>query len=299
MDPHMSSTASPVRFTMLNAMAGREIEVSLHQLDLWGIKHLDLKDQLFGRKVEELEPDDAKQIRRMADEHGQQAYCLSSSVMVNSIDELQSPLMAEKVLGSVSSLISTAEILQPKFIRLLSASVSNPVQRQQHRAQSSLLDPLFELYRRAVDKISDAGFTPTIENEASNCLMATPDDVEIFFHRLDRSDQVVFTWDVQNFWQMGTYPSLEIYHRLRPLIGFYHVKGGRAEPGSHELKWRSTLEQASWPVLEISRAVQEDGVSPVICLNPSHGKSHPDYSLDRAAEKDLAFLREHLAMERR
>jgi sugar phosphate isomerase/epimerase len=117
--------------------------------------------------------------------------------------------------------------------------------------------------------------------------------VEVFFERLDRARRVVFTWDVQNFWQMGTFPSLDVYRRLKEKIGYYHVKGGRAEPGRRSLVWRSTLQDASWPVLEITRAVCDDGVSPVICLNPSHGKPNEQFPMEKATEIDLAFLRRH------
>ena len=61
---------------------------------------------------------------------------------------------------------------------------------------------------------------------------------------------------------MGTIPSLGVYEQLRPLIAYFHLKGGQSGEGSTALRWRSSLEDATWPVGEITRQVVADGVSP-------------------------------------
>ena len=70
---------------------------------------------------------------------------------------------------------------------------------------------------------------------------------------------VSFTWDVQNLWQMGQFPSLAIYRAMRPLIRYFHVKGGICtEPGG-KLAYGSSLEDASWPVEAVTRSVARTG----------------------------------------
>jgi len=61
-------------------------------------------------------------------------------------------------------------------------------------------------------------------------------------------------------------------------------------PGG-DLKYASSLEDASWPVIDIVKAVIKDGISPVICLNPSHGKRRPGF-IDNPL-KDIDFLRKN------
>jgi len=90
---------------------------------------------------------------------------------------------------------------------------------------------------------------------------------------------------------MGTFPTMEVYEELRPLIGYLHLKGGIAQPGGTALKWRSTLEDASWPVAQIIRAVVRDGISPVVCLNWPHGAPKPDYDYEGLVERDLRYVR--------
>src|SRR5690606_22158332 len=147
------------------------------------------------------------------------------------------------------------------------------------------------LYQEAVDRIAAAGFMVTIENEAHSNLWSHPQEILSFFTALDRPGQVHFTYDVQNLWQMGTFPTVEGYQMLRPLIGFLHLKGGKQEGDRKELKWKSTLEEASWPVHEIVRAAIIDQCSPVICLNPSHGLPQEGHSSLSMYEQDLQFVR--------
>jgi sugar phosphate isomerase/epimerase len=147
------------------------------------------------------------------------------------------------------------------------------------------------MYQEAVDRIAKAGFCPTIENEVGGCILSRPDEVLAFFEALDRT-AASFTWDVQNMWQMGSAPTLSVYKSLKDLIGYYHVKGGRAEVEERALCWSTALEDASWPVLDITRRVIVDGVSPVICLNASHGRQMPGYNYENVVERDIDFLRE-------
>ena len=113
-----------------------------------------------------------------------------------------------------------------------------------------------------------------------------------FFDALDRPNAVALIWDVQNLWQMGTFPSLDVYRMLKPLIGMIHVKGGRAEVPGGALVWKAGLEQASWPVVSILKAALADGVSHVICLNPSHGEKPNGYVEN--TEANLQFLRDSI-----
>jgi len=147
------------------------------------------------------------------------------------------------------------------------------------------------MYQDAIDQIHAAGFHPTIENEIGPCIFSTPDEVIDFFQKIGRSDKACFTWDVQNLWQLGTFPTLEIYQKIKPLIGYYHVKGGQAEDDNTSLAWASPLENASWPVLDITRKVIHDGLSPVICLNGSHGRRPDGYDQALEYKRDIHFLK--------
>jgi hypothetical protein len=286
------STVTKTRITILNSMAGRDFERALDQHVSWKIEILDLKDAIFGKSITELMEPEAEQAADLISARKLSVYCFSTGLFHGEI-ELGEAKFRQDYLAKVDHVVDLAKILKPQMIRLLSATTSmrNEVENSVDYIRSK--QPwLIPLYAEAVDRIYDAGYRATIENEVRNCIFSKPDEIISFFEELGRREKVCFTWDVQNLWQMGTYPSLAAYGKLKELIGYYHLKGGQQCEDSPELCWRSALEDASWPVMEITRQVVMDGVSDVICLNPSHGTRKEGYDYTHVAKRDLDFIRE-------
>jgi sugar phosphate isomerase/epimerase len=278
------------RLAMLNGMAGADIIQSLDRQASWGIRDLDLKNQIWGKAILDLTDQEAATLARQAASRGMAVHCLSSQLFHADIAELVDGL-ASVHLRQARRLAELSAILRPRFVRLLAPySARAAAMRQAIATGGREIEPLFAAMRSAIDALTAPGTAVTIENEAHDCLLGHPDAVRSFFARLERP-QASFTWDVQNQWQNGSYPSLEAYRTLRPLVRYFHLKGGRADDGSQVLRWRSCLADASWPLVEITRAVIADGCSPVICLNPSHGATHQDWPMDDAVGRDIAWLR--------
>jgi len=287
----MAPQQDGVRVTMLSSMAGGDFEEALERHAAWGIGMLDLKDGIFGKSVMDLTDEEAECAAAMIRDRGQETYCLSTGLFLDEVERGVEHFRARH-LGRVGRAIEIARVLRPRFVRLLAASTERRAEladsaRYLRREHPWLLD----LYREAIETITDAGFEVTVENEVGGCILSRPAEVAGFFDALGRPHPACFTYDVQNLWQMGTVPTMEVYEELRPLIGYLHLKGGIAESGGTALKWRSTLEDASWPVADIVRAVVRDGVSPVICLNWPHGAPKPDYDYEGLVERDLCYLR--------
>ena len=281
--------------TLLNSMAGTDFPAALETHLAWGLRVLDLKDGIFGKGIAELSDEEALRVGEMIRARGLTVHCLSS-ILFHPAVELGEAAFAREQLAPLDRLLAVARILEPAMIRLLAPqteqrSALTDVQPYL-RAEHPWLIPMMG---EAVDRIHAAGFQATIENECGRCIFSTPTEVVEFFAALDRPGCVSFTWDVQNMWEVGAFPTLEVYQRLQPLIGFYHVKGGQHDGTSTRLRWRTALEDASWPVLEITRQVVADGVSPVICLNPPHGQPKPGYAWEDITRRDLAFLRREIS----
>ena len=66
-------------------------------------------------------------------------------------------------------------------------------------------------YREAIQRRAAAGLRVTIENECHANILSTPAEVRHFFAELRCGTAVNLTWDVQNMWQIGTFPSLQGY----------------------------------------------------------------------------------------
>lgn len=279
------------QLTMLNSMADRDFERALDKHAAWKLKWLDLKDAIFGKLITQITVDEARRAAEMVQARGLSVWCFSTTLFADKIEKGEAHFRAQH-LAPLAQTLEAARILKPTFVRLIVAqsaerkTFANSAVHVRQRAPW-----LYELYREAIGQIHAAGFKATIENEIDGSLFAHPVEIIDFFEELDCDGRVTFTWDVQNLWEQGTFPSVEVYEELKPLIGYYHLKGGQRESASSELHWRTGLEDASWPVAEITRRVVADGVSPVICLNPSHGKPKPGYDYANMVERDLAFIR--------
>ncbi len=286
---------------MLAEMMNRDLPAAVSQLADLDIRQLDLKTSIFGRAIEDLEDQQREQLAQLVADTGSAVYCFSSTLGHRDVCAVDERTFRSEMVTGIENMIATAQTVRPQKVRLLSCWIG------EHRHEPDQLAAIEQhvpwviaAYRDAIDQIADAGLAPTIENEPSTVL-ASPAGTVAFFERLERP-AATYTWDVQNMWQSGSYPSLEAYHTLRPIMDYFHLKGGRSadgEPGP--LAFRCPLEQASWPVREILDAVLADDVSPVICLNPSHGAVPENYAFgsldDRAAMmrtealRDVAYLR--------
>jgi sugar phosphate isomerase/epimerase len=282
-----------MRLAVLNVMTGTDIAESVRRQRDLGLLDVDLKSDIFGKRITDLTDGEAGKVRTLVEDNGMSVYCLSTELFGDWIERGEADFRRAQ-LGPVARTVELVGILRPRMVRLLAPQQGERpagVTLGDHLAQRAPW--LLEQFREATRLLRATGVAVTVENEVHGCILANPDDVLSFFAALDVPDEIGFTWDIQNMWALGTAPSLEIYRQLRPLICYVHLKGGRAGIDG-ALRWRSPLRQATWPVREVLSEVVKDGVSPVICLNPSHGVTPPGY--DRAAEvdDDLRFVREIL-----
>ena len=81
--------------------------------------------------------------------------------------------------------------------------------------------------------------------------------------------------DVRSFLSLADYETLRLLP-IRP------CQGRQYDDPASRAGGKSRLEDASWPVVEILQKVVDDGVSPVICINPPKGKRRPEYDYDLA-----------------
>lgn len=280
-----------VKITMLSSMADTDFERALDTHVQWNIELVDLKDAIFGKSIVELTREEAGHAAALIQDRALSVYCLSTGLFHGDIEAGEGAFRRD-YQGKVEHIISLANVFNPKLIRLLAAQTPKRAEIENCAKYINKKHSwLIPAYAEAVDMIFEAGYKTTIENETGNCIFSNPDEVIEFFRELNRPDKVSLTWDVQNLWQMGTYPTIEVYLKLRNTIGYYHLKGGQSKSKGGELIWRSALEDASWPVVEITKQVIHDGAADVLCLNSSHGQVKEKYDFGDMAKRDLDFIR--------
>ena len=280
-----------VELTVLNTMAASDFTQALDRHLEWGLRVLDLKDLVFGKRIVDLTAEEALQAQALIRDRGLSVYCFSTQLFEPEV-ELGEEVFRRDHLGKIDHTIEIARILQPKMIRLLAAQTSRRAEIDDSRAYLRAEHPwALPLYVEAIDLIHEAGFHTTIENETGQCILSNPTEILDFFGELGRADRVSFTWDVQNLWELGTFPSVAVYRAFRHLVRYYHLKGGQHNETCRDLCWRSSLEDASWPVVEITREVIADGATPVICMNGSHGEKKEGYDYTDIVQRDMDFIR--------
>jgi sugar phosphate isomerase/epimerase len=280
-----------VQLTLLSSILGADFPLALERQKSIGIRYLDLKDGIWGKTVETLTGEEAARAAALIDGLDLRVHCLSTSIGYSDpesdTDEAAFRARHEPALGNV---LRVARVLRPEVVRLLAPRLAPSAGECAVKRLDREFPWFVSVYRDWIDRIGEAGCGVLIENEASGCVLATITDITLFLARLNHPD-ARFTWDVQNLWQRGTFPSLETYRRIAPWVGEIHLKGGRHDGSSNSLVWASSLEEASWTVVEIVRAVLEDGLVSYLCLNPSHGMRPSDWDTWEVAQRDVAFLR--------
>jgi sugar phosphate isomerase/epimerase len=284
------SQHNPVQLTLLSSILGGDFPLALERQKALGLRFLDLKDGLWGKSVEQLNKDEAIRADALIEGHGLAVHCFSTSIGHTSLDpNTDETAFRARHQPALENALRVAQIMRPQVIRLLAPRLSPETGEAAIARLQREFPWAIRVYRDWVDQIAAQGFGILIENEARGCLLASVHDVQSFFVILDQP-AARYTWDVQNLWQSGTFPSLEVYRQLQPLIGAVHLKGGRGDD-NQTLKWATPLDEASWPVLDIVHEIVADGVAPFICLNPSHGQKPPGWNDWEVAQHEVAWLR--------
>lgn len=280
------------RLAVLNVMAGRDFAAALDQHVRWGLAVLDLKDQIFGHRIEELPLDDAGRADGLIRERGLRVETFSTVLFHRDVAGGAAVFADDR--AKLEHALRVADVLRPRAIRLLMPVYRGAVGRSgeaggtlaQVRSEHGYV---IDLLGAAVERIAAAGFRTVIETEPQDPIAATTGELLELFGVLGRREVLGLTWDVQNLWCAGVPPTVRSYRELRPIIDMLHLKGGIADPATGRLRYASYLDNASWPVREVVGAAIADGVSPVICINPSHGADGGFYQRDFGRE--IAFLR--------
>ena len=59
-----------IELTVLNTMASSDFSKALNRHHEWGLKFLDLKDLVFGKRIVDLTEEEALQARELIQDHG-------------------------------------------------------------------------------------------------------------------------------------------------------------------------------------------------------------------------------------
>jgi sugar phosphate isomerase/epimerase len=179
-------------------MAGQDFEAALDKHVAWGIKVLDLKNEIFGKELVDLTDDEARRADELIRQRALSIYNFSTTFFFADVTQGEAWFKSQ-YLDRIERLLQIADILNPTMIRLLGAKIAHRTETSNCIEYLSQNHPwLIQQYQEAIDRIASAGYQVTIENETGTCILSDPTEVNDFFTLLDRRGRVSFTWDVQN-----------------------------------------------------------------------------------------------------
>lgn len=282
------------KIAMLNHMPSRDFVKSLDLQREWKIHYLDLKEHIFGKELLSLRDDEAKAVAELVSERDMEVYCFSTTLFFEEIEKGEGVFQKEH-LEKLDRIIELARIINPKVIRIMAARTAKRSRIINTVPYISESFPwLIPMYRRAVERINAGGYTATIENDANGCIWSRPEEITGFFNALDCAGRVFLTFDIQNLWQMGTYPTMEVFDILEDITGYFHLKGSLPEISGGDTVYACSLEDCRWDVIGITRKALLGKSKSYICLNPVKGKRLEGLCYEDIARADLDYLRNQI-----
>jgi len=114
---------APVDVTMLNSMADRDFETALDRQVAWGVRVLDLKDAILGKRVTDLTIEEAEQAAGMIEERGLSVFCMSTNLF-DAAFEVGEAAFRQDHLDPLDRVIEIAKVLDPSLVRLIAAKTA-------------------------------------------------------------------------------------------------------------------------------------------------------------------------------
>lgn len=182
-----------------------------------GASHIEVRSA-WGTNVSELAPADVERLKAILDEKG-----LKVSAVASPIGKVDVTLPVEHEVARLRQIISVAQALETKYIRIFS------FYRAEGQSQEDIRDAVMERMSALAGVAATAGVVLLHENE-KGIFGDTPDRVLDIMETVN-SPALRVAWDNANFVQVGVKPYTEGYAMLRPYLEYLQVKDAIATTG--------------------------------------------------------------------
>ncbi|MGO4435230.1 sugar phosphate isomerase/epimerase family protein [Paenarthrobacter sp. RAF9] len=182
-----------------------------------GASHIEVRGA-WGTNVSELAPADVERLKAILDEKG-----LKVSAVASPIGKVDVTLPVEHEVARLRQIISVAQALETKYIRIFS------FYRAEGQSQEDIRDAVMERMSALAEVAATAGVVLLHENE-KGIFGDTPDRVLDIMETVN-SPALRVAWDNANFVQVGVKPYTEGYAMLRPYLEYLQVKDAIAATG--------------------------------------------------------------------
>ncbi len=190
----------------------------------WGLQHVDLRNNIYGKPVHDLNEAELRRVKSDLDSHGLTVGALESSLAkVHMPDNQRREEEAEKLEG----IIRTAEALECQLVRSFFYWQPDEDDAGELANRKDYLEEVLDMFAPLAERARDAGLKLAFEN----CGVTT-DEVLAMLEALDEPGWGL-AWDVSNEWLSQTALRNNFREhslRLAPATRLVHVKARGAAP---------------------------------------------------------------------
>ena len=239
-------------------------DVQIRELERNGVGNIELRGA-WGRNVLALRASEVRDIKRRAEDHG-----IGFSAVGSPLGKFPLTGDFQEQLDGMRRALEYAEILQAPYIRVFSFYPPEGESAAAHRTQ--VLDWLARL-------VEVAAATPTrLAHENERNIYGETGERVLDLLTSIHSPSLVCAFDFSNFVQCGQRPYRDCWGKLKPYLGYFHVKDALPD---------GTVVPAGQGAGDVARILTEalaDGFADYLTLEP-HLKPAPGRPLQSKADR--------------
>ena len=235
----------------------------------WGLKHVDFRSMVFGKRIEELDTQELAELKKWVDDNGMTVGCLQTSLCK---DHLPDAASRQQDVTAVENLVRAADILECRLVRSFHywKNYADPACKDGDLAKGGdKLEMVLEMLTPVTDRARAEGLVMAFEN-----CDVHPDDVFAVLDALSVPGWGL-AWDVNNNWYCDERREDEdaYINKLAERALCVHVKAGGA------LNW---LKRELIPYKKVFRVCHALGLTgPVSAETHNPKKEYPSDIVSR------------------
>ena len=192
-----------------------DLETQLEFLVKNGVSYIELR-RVNHKAVLDLTANEAREVAKAARDQGVGFSAIGSPIGKAPLD---GPFKEQ--MDALRKAIELAAIVEAPYVRIFSYRIPETEDHLKHRA--AVLDRLSAFAAEA----ENAPVTLGLENEKGT--YADTCDRTLDLHKTIASDSLKAVFDFSNFVQSGERPHTECWPKLRPYVGYFHIKDSRLD----------------------------------------------------------------------
>jgi sugar phosphate isomerase/epimerase len=276
-----------IDISVMTDQLGLDFEDAVKQLADWDVEWADLRSGIYGKGIDDVTDADVERARAALEQHGLRVACLSSRVNSPWKDhDLWDEKDWDEERLRLHRLIELCKALDADLLRVYAYRKPNPDVALDRPNLEEYLGPISHRLGEAAELARAEDVRLVLENETFS-LVGTCSELRQVLDAVNHT-ALLACWDVANGWACGEQPHPDGYEKIRDRIGYVHIKGAVAKPGSPDVyDGVGLVGQDDLDYETVLGALARDGYEGKIALHPHHNLFLEEHKLHDETNPEL------------